>query len=72
MKGGKVMKINNLISFLVGGAVGAGISWVILKRYYDNISREKIESVKSVYKKKYEDKEPDEEETQKDYETTEK
>lgn len=62
------MKINNLISFLVGGAVGAGVSWVILKRYYDDISREKIESVKSVYKKKYEDKEPDEEEPQKDYE----
>lgn len=62
------MKINNLISFLVGGVVGAGISWIVLKKYYDDISREKIESVKSVYKKKYEGDEPDKEESPKDYE----
>lgn len=45
-----------IISFILGGAVGVGLTYILTKRYFEKESIEKIDSVKEVYRKIYEGK----------------
>ena len=49
--------MNNGTSFIFGLAIGATVgavtSWLLLKRTYEQITREEIDSVKEVYSRKY-------------------
>lgn len=40
------------IAFVTGAAIGSVTSWQLLKKYYEQISREEIDSVKEVYARK--------------------
>ena len=40
------------LAFTLGGAVGAAVTWKLIKTKYEQIAREEIESVKDVYSRK--------------------
>lgn len=44
--------IKNVLSFVLGGAAGAVVTWKILEKKYKDISDEEIESVRELYNKK--------------------
>lgn len=41
--------LNKFLIFAAGAAVGSAVSWRILKKYYEQIAREEIESVKETF-----------------------
>lgn len=41
-----------VIAFVTGAAIGSVTSWQLLKKYYEQISREEVDSVKEVYARK--------------------
>ena len=45
-------KIINLIFFVAGSAIGSLVTWKIIKKKYERIAQEEIESVKRVFSKK--------------------
>lgn len=47
-------KLKGVVIFITGMAAGSAVSWYFLKTKYEHISKEEIESVKEVYRKKYE------------------
>ena len=50
------MSKGNYISFIVGAAIGSAVTWYYAKRYYEERNREDIESVKSVFTYKKDNK----------------
>lgn len=40
--------VSNIAAFLLGAASGSAVTWYISKKYYDKITQEEIDSVKSV------------------------
>ena len=63
------MKIGYLVAFAAGAGIGVGASWFLLKKKYEKIAQEEIDSVKEVYSKReassyiLEEDEQDEEES---------
>lgn len=43
------MKLNNLIMFAAGAAIGSLVTWKLIKTKYEQIAQEEIDSVKEVY-----------------------
>lgn len=41
-------KTGNIVSFAVGAAIGAAVSWIYTKNMYENLIQEEIDSVKQV------------------------
>lgn len=54
-------KVSTMFAFTLGAAAGAVVSWRLLKKRYEIIADEEIESVKEWYARKYEEKNDDEE-----------
>jgi hypothetical protein len=46
--------INSILTFVIGAGVGAVTSIFIVKKHYEEVSKQEIESVKEVYAKKKE------------------
>ena len=46
-------KTVNVLMFTVGAAIGSAVTWKLLKRKYEEIAREEIESVKQVFSEMY-------------------
>lgn len=44
--------INSILTFVIGAGVGAVTSIFIVKKHYEEVSKQEIESVKEVYAKK--------------------
>lgn len=42
----------SVIAFVTGAVIGSVTSWQLLKKYYEQISREEVDSVKEVYARK--------------------
>lgn len=51
--------LTKLFVFLTGAAVGAGVTWKILKTKYEKLAQEEIDSVKEVFSKRYAKNEDD-------------
>lgn len=45
-------KVTNLVMFAVGAAVGSVVTWQYVKKKYEQIAQEEIDSVKAVFLKK--------------------
>lgn len=45
--------IKNIATFVLGGALGAGISWFLTKSYYDKHMQSEIDSVKEAYGRRF-------------------
>lgn len=50
-------KVTNLVMFAVGAAVGSAVTWQYVKKKYEQIAQEEIDSVKAVFLKKEPDME---------------
>lgn len=48
-------KILNLIYFVTGSAIGSLVTWKIIKKKYEQMAQEEIDSVKKVFSKKNEE-----------------
>lgn len=46
--------LNNIIIFTVGAAIGSAVTWKLVKKKYERIAQEEINSVKELYAKKEE------------------
>lgn len=46
--------LNNIIIFTVGAAIGSAVTWKLVKKKYERIAQEEIDSVKELYAKKEE------------------
>lgn len=46
------MKYSNVIIFAIGAAVGSATTWYLVKKKYEAIAKEEIESVKAVFSQK--------------------
>lgn len=44
--------VNNILVFTIGAAVGAGITWKLLKTKYENIANEEINEIRELYASK--------------------
>lgn len=61
-------KLFNVLTFIVGAAVGSAVTWKLLKTKYEQIAQEEIDSVKEVYSRRSESaKKPDEEPHEEEY-----
>ena len=57
-------KLGVIFAFSLGAATSAFVTWKVLKKKYERYAQEEIDSVKEVYKQKYESKDTNEEETE--------
>lgn len=66
------MKYTSLLAFVAGAAIGSATTWYIVKKKYEQIAQEEIESVKAVFTqpktKPYEGPQSSDEDTQKEQE----
>lgn len=44
--------INNILIFTLGAAIGAGVTWKLVKTKYENIAKEEIDEIREYYAKK--------------------
>lgn len=56
--------MNKFVYFLLGSAVGAGVTWYFCKEYYQKLRDEEVKSVIETFKPKEETKQPEREETE--------
>lgn len=51
------MKLNDLIIFTVGAAIGSVVTWKLVKTKYEQIAQEEIDSIKEYYSDKHDTEE---------------
>ena len=47
--------IKNLLIFTTGAAIGAAVTWKLLKTKYEQIAQDEIDSVKEVFARRFEE-----------------